>query len=135
MAADCAGVAGLANRANALAGVEAVAAAERGRPGQVGVEVAAPLPFAMDRQVVAVEDGVVAGAQDAAASYRDERRAAGGDDVEALVGATAAARCSELADRATGAVRALDRVDVVAIEQATVIAGGAGGCRSGENCE
>jgi hypothetical protein len=133
--ADGAGVAGLADRADSLAGVDAVAAVERRRARQVGVEVAAPLPFAVDRQVVAVEHRVVAGLQDAAAAYGDQRRAAGGDDVEALVDPPAAARRAELADRATGAVRALDREDVVAVEQTTVVDGASGGCRKGEDCE
>ena len=106
-----------------------------GRAGQVSVEVAAPLPFAVDRQVIAVEDRVVAGVQDPATAHGNQRRAAGGDDVEALVDPTAAARRSELADRATGAVRALDREDVVAVEQTTVVDSATGGCRNGEDCE
>jgi hypothetical protein len=89
----------------------------------------------VDRQVVAVEHRVVAGAQDAAASHRNERRAADGDDVEALVDPSAAAWSSEFADSATDAVRTLDREDVVVVEQATVIASGASDCRNGKSCE
>jgi len=135
VAADGAGVAGLADSTHSLAGVGAVAAVERRRAGQVGVEVAAPLPFAVDRQVVAVEDRVVAGAQDSATSHGDQGRTAGGYDVEAFMGAPAAARGAELSDRATGAVRALDREDMVAVEQATVVASAIGGGRNGEGCE
>lgn len=128
-------VAGLAYRANSLAGVDAVAAVERGRAGQVGVEVAASLPFAVDRQVVAVEHRVVACAQDAAAADGDQRRAAGSDDVEALMSSTAAARRSELADRAAGAVWAIDREDVVAVEQTSVVGDTPRGRRKRDNCE
>jgi hypothetical protein len=70
----------------------------------VGVEVAAALAFAVDQQVVAVEDRVVAGPEDAAVADRDQRRLAGGDDVEALVGAAAVAAGAELADRAADAM-------------------------------
>ena len=79
----------------------------RGRAAQVRVEVAAALAFAVDQQVVAVEDRVVAGAPDPAAAHRDQRRPAGGDDVKALVGAPAAARRPELADRTPGRSAAL----------------------------
>ena len=96
---------------------------DRGRAGHVGVEVAAVLAFAVDQQVVAVEDRVVAGAQHPAVAHRDQRRAAGGDDVEALVGAAAAARRAEFADRAAGPVRALDREDVAVEGDAAVAAG------------
>jgi hypothetical protein len=75
----------------------------------------------VDQQVVAVEDRVIAARQDLAASHRDQRRVAGGDDVKALVGAPAAARGAEFADRATAAVGALDREDVA------VVGGGAVG--------
>ena len=51
---------------------------------------------------------------------RDQRRPAGGDDVEALVGAAAAARRAELADRAARPVRALDREDVAVVGHAAV---------------
>jgi len=78
------------------------------------------LPFAVDQQIVAVEDRVVAGAQDPAVADGYERRAAGGDDVEALVGAAAAAGGTEFANCAAGAVRALDREDV-AIEGETTV--------------
>ena len=76
------------------------------RPAQVGVEVAAPLALAVDQEVVAVEHRVEAAAGDPAAADRDQAGAAGGDDVEPLMGPPAAARRPELADRAPGPVRA-----------------------------
>jgi hypothetical protein len=93
----------------------------------VGVEVAAVLAFAVDQQVVAVENRVVAAAQDAAAPDRDQRRVAGGDDVEALVTAAAAARDAEFADVAARPVWALDREDVVVVRDGAVTAGRGGG--------
>jgi hypothetical protein len=134
VAADGAGVAGLADAADSLAGPDAVVAADRRRADQVSVEVAAALALAVDQQVVAVEDRVVAGAQDATGRRRDERRTAGGDDVEALMGAAAAARGAELADRAARPVRALDREDVVA-ELGGAVTVGLGGRRRGEDGE
>lgn len=97
-------VAGLADEADRLPGPDTIACVDQRRAGHVGVEVAAVLAFAMDQQVVAVEDRVVAGPQDAAASDGDQRCVAGGDDVEALVGTTAVARGAEFADRAAGSV-------------------------------
>ncbi|MFP5388585.1 MAG: hypothetical protein ACLGG5_04720 [Thermoleophilia bacterium] len=81
----------------------------------MGVKVGAVLAFAVDQQVVAVEDRVISGPQNLAVADRDQRRAAGGDDVEALVGAVAVAGGAEFADRAAGAVRALDGEDVAVI--------------------
>lgn len=112
VAADGAGVAGLADGADPLAGPDAVAAIDGRRAGQVGVEVAAPLGLAVDQQVVAVEDRVIAGAQHAPGRRRDERRPTGGDDVKALMSAPAAARDAELADVAAGPVGPSDREDV-----------------------
>ena len=110
--ADGAGVAGLADAADALAGPDAVAALDGRGADHVGVEVAAPLALAVDQQEVAVEDGVVAGAQDAAGRGGDERRVAGGDDVEAFMRATARPRRAELTDVAARPVRPVDREDV-----------------------
>lgn len=112
VAADGAGVAGCADGADALAGPDSVATLDRRRPGEVGVEVDPALALAVDLQVVAVEDGVVAAARHPAGRGGDERRAAGGDNVEALMRAAAAARGAELADRAPRRVRAVDREDV-----------------------
>jgi hypothetical protein len=134
VAADRAGVAGLADGADSLAGPDAVAAADRGRANQVGVEVAAALALAVDQQVVAIQDRVVAGAQHAAGDRREERRAAGGDDVEARVGAAAAARNPELADVAARPVRAGDREDVGA-ELGGPVTGDPGRRRCGESGE
>jgi hypothetical protein len=101
----------------------------------VGVEVAAVLGFAVDQQVVAVEDWVVAAAQDAAAPDRYQGRVAGSNDIEALVGPTAAAGGAEFADVAAGAVGALDREDVVVIGDGAVAGGGASRGRCGEGRE
>ena len=120
VAADRDRIAGLSHRADSLAGVDTLAAVDQRRPWHVGVEVGAVLAFAVDQQVVAVEDRVVAAAQDLAVAYRDQGRAASGDDVEALVGAAAAARGAEFADWAAGAVRALDGEDVAVEGEAAV---------------
>jgi hypothetical protein len=115
VAADRDRVACLPHRADSLAGINALAAVNQGGPGHVGVEVGAVLAFAVDQQVVAVEDRVIAGVQNFAVANGDQWGAAGGDDVKALVGAAAAAGGTEFADRATAAVRALDREDVAVV--------------------
>jgi hypothetical protein len=132
VAADRDRVAGLPHGAHSLAGPYSVALLDQGRTGHVSVEVAAVLVFAVDQQVVAVEDRVVAAAQDAAAADGYERRVAGGDDVEALVGAAATARSAEFADRAAAAVRTLNREDVVVVGDGAVAGGDAGRGRCGE---
>jgi hypothetical protein len=86
----------------------------------------------VDQQIVAVENRVVAGAQDAAGCRREERRTAGGDDVEALMGAAAAARDAELADVAAGPVRPGDR-EGVGPELGGAVAVGAGRGRRDKN--
>jgi hypothetical protein len=91
----------------------------------VGVEVAAPLAFAVDQQVVAVEDGVVTAAPDPAVTDCDQLGSAGRDDIKALVAATAAAGCAEFADSTANAVRALNREDVAVVGQAADRAGDA----------
>jgi hypothetical protein len=70
-----------------------------------------------------------------AAPHRYQRCIAGGDDVEALVGAAAAARGAEFADRAAGSVRALDREDVVVVGGGAVAAGDAADSGCGEGRE
>ena len=117
--ADRAGVAGGADAADPLARPDPLSPADDGRLVQVGIEVIAILAGAVDQEEVAVEDPVVTGAQDRPGPNRQQRRAAGGDYVEALVGAAAAARCAELADRAPGPVGTLDWKDVVAVAGAT----------------
>jgi hypothetical protein len=131
VAANRDGVTGLAHGADSLARVDTIPGLDQGRPGHMGVEVAALLPFAVDQQVVAVEERVIAGAPHSAAAYRYKRCAARGDDVEALVCATAAAGSTELADVTAGAVRTVDRKDVVVISEATVGGGDVGGGRCG----
>jgi hypothetical protein len=103
--------------------------------GADGQEVAALLAFAVDQQVIAVEDGVIAGLQHAAVGDGDERRLAGGDDVEALVGAAAVASGAELANGAAGPVRALNREDVPVVRHAADRTGDASRGRGGQGEE
>jgi hypothetical protein len=112
LAADGASVAGLADDPDPLARPDIVAAVDQRRVAHVGVEIAAFLALAVDFQVVAVEDRVIARAQHAAGRDGDQFGPAGGEDVEAFVDAAAVAWGAELADRAAFAVRALDREDV-----------------------
>jgi hypothetical protein len=112
MAADGTGISGLANCADSLSSPDTIAAIDRRRANHVSVEVAARLALAMDQQVVAVEDWVVAHAQHTAGRDSNQERAAGGDDVEAFVRPAAAARCTEFADGAARPVRPVDREDV-----------------------
>jgi hypothetical protein len=105
MAADRAGVAGLADGADPLAGIDEVATTGQGWTGHVGVEVAAALPYAVDEEVVAVEDPVIA-----------------------------AAGRTELADGTAGPVGPGDREDVVVIRDAAV-GGRTGGGWGGEGRE
>jgi hypothetical protein len=135
VAADRAGVACLADEADRLTGVNAVAAMDHGRARHVGVEVGAVLAFAMDQEVVAVEDRVIAAVQDAAASDGDQGRATGGDDVEALVDTSAVPRGAEFADRPPRAVRSLDGEDVTVVGDTAVAVGDAGGGGSGDGRE
>jgi hypothetical protein len=135
VATDADRVAGLPHRADALPLPDPLALVHQRRSRQVGVEVAALLAFAVDQQVVAVEDGVVAGPQDPAIGDRDQLGPAGGDDVEALVDAAAAAGCAEFADGATGSVRALDREDVAVVGDGADRAGDAGRGRGGQGEE
>jgi hypothetical protein len=128
VAADADRVAGLADGANPLALPDPLAPVDQRRPRQVGVEVAAPLAFAVDQQVIAVEDRVVADAKHTAVGDGDQLGLAGGDDVEALVGAATVARDAEFADGAADPVRALDREDVAVVGNA---AGAAGDMRRG----
>ena len=135
MAADRAGVAGLPHRADPLARPDAVAAVDEGRVDHVGVEIAAPLALAVDQQVVAIEHGVIAGAQDPPRRRGEQRRVAGGDDVEAFVAAAAAARCPELADEAAGTVRSVDRENVVVEGDGAVGRLPRGGCGDNQQRE
>ena len=113
-------IAGLPHRADSLTGVDPLAAVDQRRSRHVGVEVGAVLAFAVDQQVVAVKDRVIAAAQHLAVADRYQGRAAGSDDVKALVGTAAAAGSAELADRTAGAVRSLDGKDVTVEGEATV---------------
>lgn len=81
----------------------------------MGVLVGAPLPFALQHDVVAVELGVICLLEDGPRPDRDQRAAAGGGDVESLVGAAIDSRSAELADVSTGAMRSVDR-ELVAVK-------------------
>jgi hypothetical protein len=135
VAADGDRVTGLADGADPLPRPDPLADVDHGRARKVGVEVAAVLTFAVDQQVVAVEDRVIAGPQHSAVACGDQLGAAGGDDVEAFMGAAAAAGGTEFADRAAGSVRALDREDVGVVGNRPVGAGDLGGGWSGEGRE
>jgi hypothetical protein len=134
MTADGAGVSGLPDRADSLAGPDAIAALDARRTDHVGVEIAALLTLAVEQQVVAVEDRVIARAQHAAGRHGNQGRAAGGDDVEAFVGAAAAARRPEFADGSAGPVRPLDREDV-GEELGSASGTGSIGCRRSKDGE
>lgn len=120
VAADRDRVAGHTHGTDALAGVNAFASLDRRRSRHVGVEVAAPLPFPMDQQVVAVKDRVIACLEHLSVADRDEGCATSRDDVEALMGAAAAAGSTELAYIAADPVGALDGEDVVVVGEAAV---------------
>lgn len=135
VAADRDRVAGLADGADLLARVDVIASPDQGRAGHVSVEVAALLAFAVDQQVVAVEDRVIARLQHRAVADRDQRGPASGDDVEALVSAAAAARGAEFADRTAAAMRALDGEDVGVVLDGTIATGDASRGGSGDRRE
>jgi hypothetical protein len=133
VAADRDRVTGLAHRADPLTGEDALTAAHEGPVRHMGVEVAAVLAFAVDQDVVAVENRVIPRAQDPAVANGDQRRPAGGDDVEAFVAAAAAAWRAEFADRAAGPVRALDREDVAVVLDTAIAMGDPGGSGCGKD--
>ena len=133
MAAGADRVAGFADRPDPLPRPDPLAATHRRRPDQVRVEVAAGFALAVDFEEVAVEDRVVAAADDLPGRRRDQTRTAGGGDIEAFVDAAAVAARVVFADRAADAVRRLNREDVAVVGEAAVAGGdlGRGGCREG----
>ena len=131
VAAGAGGVAGFAHEPNRLALPQTLPAPHRGRPREVGIEVGAPLAFAVDQQVVAVEDWIEAAPQDPTVAHRDQSGAAGGGDVEAFVDAAAAARRVEFANRSPYPMRTLHREDVAVIGRATGAAADLGEGRRG----
>lgn len=135
VAADRPGVTGLAHGADSLSGPDGGAAMKRRGTAQVRVEVASLLPFAVDQQVVAVEDRVVTGAEHLAASHSDQRRAAGRHDVEAFMPAPTAAGRAVFTDRPPRPMRPLHRKDVVVVTDGAVGSDELGGRRSGERRE
>jgi len=132
-------VAGFADRADPLALQDPLTGMHRRRSRQVRVEVSAPLPLAVDQEVVAVQDRVVTATSDAAAGHRDQFGVAGGGDVEAFVDAAAVARGAEFTDTAPDPMRTADRKDVAVVRRAAVENRNAGrrGRRgqSEQNCE
>jgi hypothetical protein len=70
-----------------------------------------------------------------AVTHRDQLDAAGGDDVKALMGATAAAAGAEFANGATVAVWTLNGEDVAVVGDTARGAGDAGGSGSGQGRE
>ena len=135
VAAGPGGVAGFAHLSDPLPLQHPLPPADPRRPQEVGIEVAAPLAFAVDQQVVAVEDRVESPAQNPAVANRDQLRAAGGGDVEAFVDAAAVARCVVDPDRPARSVRALDREDVAEVGDAAVGDRGLGRDRCGKRRE
>src|SRR5436305_3657169 len=123
VAAEAAGIAGFADRADPLSLPHPLAPVDPGRAAHMGVEVAALLAFAVDQQVVAVENRVVVPPEDAAVAHRHQLGAAGGGDVEAFVDAAAAARRVVLPDRTAHPMRPLHREDVAVVGDAAVAAG------------
>jgi hypothetical protein len=99
----------------------------------VGIEIAALLALAVDQQIVAVEDRVIAGAQDPTGRDSNQGRPAGGNDVETLVGATTIAGSAEFADRAPRPVWPIDREDVGVERRCAVAVGDSGRRRRDKN--
>lgn len=126
------GVAGFTDRADPLALEDELALADLGRARHVGVEVAALLGFAVDQREVAVEHRVVTDLPHPAIADRDQRRAAGGGDVEAFVDAAAVAGRVKGPDRTALAVAAPDREDVAVVGSAAVAGADLRLGRSGE---
>jgi hypothetical protein len=122
VAAGADGVAGFADQTHGLSLQHLLAAPHPGRSQQVRVEIAPPLPFAVDEDEVAVEDRVEPALQNPPVADRDQPRPAGGGDVEAFVDAAAAARRVELPDRPSDPVRPGDREDVPVVQSASVAA-------------
>jgi hypothetical protein len=135
VAAGADGVAGFADAADPLPLPDPLAPTDVRRTRHVGVEVGAALAFAVDQEIVAVEDRVITGTQDPAVAHRDQLGAAGGHDVEPFVDAPTVARRVVLADRATFAVRSLDREDMAVVGDAALAAGDASRGRSDQDEE
>lgn len=121
--ADADRVPGLPHRTDPLTGVDAFAAMNQRQSRHVSVEVSAVLTFTVNQQVVAVENRVVSGAEHPAVANRNQRRAAGGDDVEPFMPATTTARRTELTDVAARAVRTINGKDMVTVGKAAVVGG------------
>jgi hypothetical protein len=128
-------VAGLADGADPLPRPDPLAPMDQRRPDQVGVEVAAVFALAVDLEVVAVEDRVIADVGDPAGGGGDQLGVAGGDDVEPFVGAATVTGRAEFADRPARPVRTVDREDVAVIGKSAVEGDDLCGSGSGERRE
>ena len=104
------GVAGVADLAEVLAGVDGVADLHRGALAQVHVRVVDVRALAVDHDVVA-RRGMEAAELHLAAAGGDQRRAAGGEHVLALMGVPGAAG-AEVRAGAAEIVAAADREHV-----------------------
>lgn len=135
VAAGASRVAGFADNADVLPLPHPFPTPNRRRPRQVRVEVAAPLAFTVDQQVVPVKDRVEAPPQDPAVAYRDQPCSAGRGDVETFVDAAAVARCVVGADRPALSVRRLDGIDVAVVGGTAIAAADRGGSWCGQGRE
>ena len=120
VAAGAGGIAGFADDPNRLALPEPLAAADRGRAGEVGVEIAAALAFAVDQDVVAVEDRVVAGLPDAPIADGYQPGAAASGDVKPFMDPPPIARRMKFPDRPSKPMSPLNRKDVPVIGSPTI---------------
>jgi GNAT superfamily N-acetyltransferase len=132
MAAGAGRVAGFADRTDTLTLPDELSPVDTCRPREVGVEVAPLLPFTMDQDVVAVEDGVEPGPQDLSVAHRDELGPASGGYVEAFVDAAAAARRVIFPDRPTYSMRPLNRENVAIVGNPAIATGDLGKGRPNE---
>lgn len=127
-------VAGLPHRAHQLTGVDAVRRCERGPDAACEHRNRSGPRLRHESASNCRRGPVVTSPQNLAIAHRHQGSAASGDDVEALVGATAVSRGAEFADRAAGAVRALDGEDVAVVGGATISKCNPRRGRRGRNC-
>src|SRR4029077_16916219 len=105
LAADRARVAGLADLADPLPRPDPLALVDARRVLHVRVHIGPVFFGAVDQQVVAVEDRVVADFPPLAGHRADQFGPTGGEDVEAFVDPPAIARCAKFTDRPAFSVR------------------------------
>src|SRR4051794_15630141 len=132
VAADRASVAGLPHGAHTLTGPDPLTAVNRGRTRQVGVEVTAILAFAVDQQVVAIEDRVITAPQHPPAACGNQRRATGSNDVKAFMPPPTVTRSPKFTNRPPRSMRPINRKDVAVIRRAPASLGTPGQRRGNE---